>query len=58
MAMKSLDYQLKLTAFVMVHVEICVRENVPIYYKAAGTDMQNLAVTGIVVIVVHTVMVI
>ena len=54
MAMKSLDYQLKLTAFGMVHVEICLRENVPIYYKETGIDIQNLAVTGIVVIVVHT----
>lgn len=42
MAMKSLDRQL----------------NVPIYYKATGIDIQNLAVAGNIVIVVHTVIVI
>ena len=33
MAMKSLDSQLKLMALVMVHVKICERANVTIYYN-------------------------
>ena len=57
-AMKSLDCQLKLMALVIVCVEICVRRNVPIYYKATGIDMQSLAVAGVAVIVYHTVIVI
>ena len=32
----------------MVFVEICARENVPIYFdKTAGVDMQNDAVAGV-----------
>ena len=58
MAMKSLDCQLKVMSFVMVHVEICARGNIPIYYKATGIDMQNLAAAGVIVIMVHTVVVI
>ena len=58
MAKKSLDPQLKLMAFVMVYVEICARGNVPIYYKATCINMQNFAVAGVRVIVVHTVIVI
>ena len=58
MVMKSLDRQLKLMTLVVVYTEICSRGNVPIYYKATGIDMQILAVTGVIVIVVHTVIVI
>ena len=55
-ALRSLDHQLKLMTLVMIYIEICARGNVPIYCKATGIDMQNLAVAG--VIVVHTVIVI
>ena len=37
----------------MVYVEIYIRGNVAIYYKATGIDMQNLAVAGVMVIVIH-----
>ena len=48
MAIKSLVLQLKLTTLVMVFVEICARENVPVYCdKATGVDMQNDAVAGV-----------
>ena len=43
---------------VMVYAEFCARGNVPIYYKATGINIQNLAVTGVIVILVHTVIVI
>ena len=47
MAIKSLVLQLKLMTLVMIYVEICARENVPVYCKkATGVDMQNDAVTG------------
>ena len=56
MVMKSLGRQLKLMALVMVYVEICARGNVPIYYKTIDIDdMQHLAVAGVIVIVVLTV---
>ena len=58
MAKKSLDRQLKLMTLVMVYAEICARGNVPIYYKATDINMQNLAFTGVMVIVVYTVIVI
>ena len=58
MAKKSLDPQLKLMALVMVYVEICARGNVPFYCKATCINMQNFAVAGVRVIVVHTVIVI
>ena len=42
MAIKSLVLQLKLMTLVMGYIEICARENVPIYCnKATGVDMQN-----------------
>ena len=48
MTIKSLALQLHLTELVMVYVEICARENVPIYCtKATGIDMQNDAVAGV-----------
>ena len=48
MAIKSLVLQLKLMTLVMVYVEICARENVPVYCnKATGVDMQNDAVTRV-----------
>ena len=56
MTMKSLDLQLNLVALAMVCVEVSRKGNIPIYYKATGIDMQNIVVTG--VIVVHTVIVI
>ena len=47
MAIKSLVLQLKLMTLVMIYVEICARENVPVYCKkATGVDMQNDTVTG------------
>ena len=40
MAIKILVLQLKLMVLVMVYVEICARENVPVYCnKATGIDM-------------------
>ena len=53
MTMESLDRQLKLMAFMMVYVEICVRWDVSIYYKATGINMQNVAVAEVIVIKVH-----
>ena len=48
MAIKSLVLQLKLMTLVMVYVEICARENVPVYCnKATGVDMHNDAVSGV-----------
>ena len=48
MTIKSLVLQLRLMALVIVYVEICARENVPVYCnKATGIDMQNDAVTGV-----------
>ena len=48
MAVKSLVLQLKLMTLVMLYVEICARENVPVYCnKATGADMQNDAVAGV-----------
>ena len=48
MTIKSLVLQLKLMPLVMVYVEICARENAPVYCnKATGVDMQNDAVTGV-----------
>ena len=48
MTIKSLVLQLRLMTLVMVYVEICARENVPVYCnKATGVDMQNDAVTGV-----------
>ena len=48
MAIKSLVLQLKLMSLVMVYVEICARENAPVYCnEATGVDMQNDAVTGV-----------
>ena len=48
MAIKSLVLQLKLMILVMVYIEICARENVPVYCnKATGIDMQNDVVAGV-----------
>ena len=48
MAIKSLVLQLELMTLVIVYVEICARENVPVYCnKATGVNMQNDAVAGI-----------
>ena len=48
MAIKILVLQLKLMTLVMVYVEICARENVPVYCnKATGVNMQNDAVAGV-----------
>ena len=48
MVIKSLVLQLKLMTLVMVYIEICARENVPVYcHKATGVDMQNDVVAGI-----------
>ena len=53
MTMKSLHYQLKLMALMIVYIEICARRNSLIYYKATSIDMDNLSVAG--AIVAHTV---
>ena len=45
-------------SLVMIYVEICVRGNFPIYYKATGSNMEKLAVAGGIVIVFHTVILI
>ena len=48
MDIKSLVLQLKLMTLVMVYVEICARENAPVYCnKATGVGMQNDAVAGV-----------
>ena len=48
MAIKSLVLQLKLMTLVMVYVEICARENVPVYCnKATSVDLQNDTVTEV-----------
>ena len=48
MAIKSLVLGLKLMTLMMVYVEICARENVPVYCnKATDVDMQNDAVAGV-----------
>ena len=48
MDIKSLVLQLKLMTLVMVYVEICVRENTPVYCnKATCLDMLNDAVAGV-----------
>ena len=48
MTMKSLGLQLKLITLAMVYVEICARQNAPVYSnKATGIDMQNHAVAGV-----------
>ena len=45
---KSLVLQLKLMTLVMVYVEICARENAPVYCnKVKCIDMLNDAVAGI-----------
>ena len=45
---KSLVLKLKLMTLVMVHVEICARENSPVYCnKATGVGMQNDGVAGV-----------
>ena len=51
MAIKSLVLQLKLMTLVMVYVEICARENVPVYCnKATGVGiMQNDAVADVII---------
>ena len=54
MTMKGLDHQLKLMTLVMD----IARGNVPIYYKATDINIQILAVAGVIVIVVYTVIVI
>ena len=52
--MKSLGSQLKLKSLVIVYVEFWAKGNASIYYKATEIKMQNLTVTGEIVIVVHT----
>ena len=48
---------LNLMALLMLYVESCVRENIPIYYtKNTGINMHNLAIVG--VLVINTVIVI
>ena len=48
MEIKILVLQLNSTTLVMVYVEICARENAPVYCnKATGIDMQNYEVAGV-----------
>ena len=48
MDIKSLVLQLKLMTLVMVYVEICARENAPVYCnKATCVDMLNDAVAEV-----------
>ena len=48
MDIKSLVLQLKLMTLVMIYVEICARENAPVYCnKATCVDMLNDAVAGV-----------
>ena len=48
MVIKSLVLQLNLMTLVMVYVEICAREDVPVYCnKATGIDMQNDVAAGL-----------
>ena len=48
MDIKSLVLQSKLMTLVMVNVEICARENAPVYCnKATCVDMLNDAVAGV-----------
>ena len=48
MAIKSLVLQLNLMTLEVVYIEICARENVPVYCnKETGVDMQNHAVAGV-----------
>ena len=48
MAIKSLVLQFKLMTLVILFVEICAKENVPIYCnKATGVSLRNDAVAGV-----------
>ena len=48
MVIKSLVLQLNLMTLVMVYVEICAREDVPVYCnKVTGIDMQNDVAAGL-----------
>ena len=44
---EKFGFSTEVMSLVMVYVEICARGNKPVYYKAAGSNVENLAAAGV-----------